>query len=43
MGEFASKGVAGAINKSGRIFIDKLNYFADEIDIEHLYNYIKSV
>ena len=77
MGEFASKGVAGAgldtgiaglalgvlngagrllgmmgnrgwpacndaIKKTGKLYIDGLNYFADETDLERLYNLIKT-
>ena len=31
-----------AIRKSGKLFIPKINYFADEQDLEMLYNTIKS-
>ena len=42
MGEFASKGVAGAGLGTGKLYIDGLNYFADEVDLERLYNLIKT-
>lgn len=31
-----------AIRKSGKLFIPKLNYFADEQDLDMLYNVIKT-
>lgn len=31
-----------AIRKSGKLYISKINYFADEQDLELLYNMIKS-
>lgn len=31
-----------AVNKLGRLYIDKLNLFVDESDIEKLYNLIKN-
>lgn len=31
-----------AMKKSGKVYIDKINYFADEQDLECLYNYIKT-
>lgn len=31
-----------AMNKSGKLYIDKLNYFADEQDLQMIYNLIKS-
>ena len=31
-----------AMKKSGEVYIDKINYFADEQDLECLYNYIKT-
>ena len=31
-----------AIKKTGKLYIDGLNYFADETDLERLYNLIKT-
>lgn len=31
-----------AIKKSGKVYIERLNYFADEQDLQTLYNLIKS-
>lgn len=31
-----------AIKKSGKLFIPKINYFADEQDLDMLYNIIKN-
>ena len=31
-----------AMKKSGKVLIPKLNYFADESDLDILYNYIKN-
>lgn len=36
------KQAKGAIAKSGKVLIPKLNYFVDDADIEVLYNLIKS-
>ena len=31
-----------AMKKTGKLYIDGLNYFADEVDLERLYNLIKT-
>lgn len=40
--ELVYKRAKGAMQKSGKLYIERLNYFADEQDIEALYNLIKN-